>query len=109
MNNSVIFVYIQAVEDEMSKPGRLEASTQQGIVNIMWSFARLAFYPPKFMEAVCNSLEHRLPDFNDQELSNCLWAFGRLAHHPGKLIKTLCECLDKEVRSFCGPTFSLPS
>ena len=85
----------QAVEQEMSKPERLRDSTTQGIANIMWSFATLRFYPPRFMTAACVALEHRLQECNDQELSNCLWAVARLAHHPGpNLMTRFCQALD---------------
>ena len=85
----------QAVEQEMSKPERLRDSTTQGIANIMWSFATLRFYPPRFMTAACVALEHRLQECNDQELSNCLWAVARLAHHPGpRLMIRFCQALD---------------
>lgn len=81
----------------MSKPERIRDATKQGIVNIMWSFATLRFYPPKFMEAACTGLEQHMHTLNDQELSNCLWSFGRLAHHPGKLMNSFFKCLDREV------------
>lgn len=85
----------------MSKPHRIKDSTQQGLVNVMWSFATLRYYPTKYFSAVVPHLEMLLPGFNDQELSNCLWAFGRLAHHPGKLVGVFCESLDHQV-SFCN-------
>ncbi|KAL0053862.1 hypothetical protein WJX82_000155 [Trebouxia sp. C0006] len=86
---------LEAVEQEMSKPERLRDSTTQGIANIMWSFATLRFYPPRFMTAACVALEHRLQECNDQELSNCLWAVARLAHHPGPgLMIRFCQALD---------------
>ena len=92
---------LQLVETEMSKPHRIRDSTQQGLVNVMWSFATLRYYPTKYFSAVVPHLEVLLPGFNDQELSNCLWAFGRLAHHPGKLVGVFCESLDRQV-SFCN-------
>lgn len=82
---------------EMSKPQRLKDSTQQGLVNVMWAFATLRYYPAMYFDAVVPHLRMLLPKFNDQELANCLWSFGRLAHHPGKLIGAFCEALDKEV------------
>lgn len=92
---------LQLVEEEMSKPHRIEGSTQQGLVNVMWAFATLRYYPTIYFCAVVPHLEMLLPRFNDQELSNCLWAFGRLAHHPGKLMGVFCECLDRQVQ-FCS-------
>ena len=92
---------LQLVETEMSKPHRIKDSTQQGLVNVMWSFATLRYYPTKYFSAVEPHLEMVLPRFNDQELSNCLWAFGRLAHHPGQLVGAFCEALDHQV-SFCN-------
>ena len=85
----------QAIQQEMGKPERLRDSTTQGIANIMWSFATLRFYPPRFMTAACVALEHRLQECNDQELSNCLWAIARLAHYPGpNLMTCFCQALD---------------
>ena len=81
----------------MSKPQRLKDSTQQGLVNIMWSFATLRYYPAKYFHAVLPHLARLLPGLRDQELANCLWAFGRLAHHPGRLMPALCEAVDHQV------------
>ena len=91
---------LQVVETEMSQPHRIKESTHQGLVNVMWSFATLRYYPTKYFSAVVPHLEMLLPEFNDQELSNCLWAFARLAHHPGKLVGVFCESLDHQV-CFC--------
>lgn len=101
-SKNVVGHLLQLVETEMSKPHRLKASTQQGLVNVMWAFATLRFYPAKYFSAVSPYLAKSLPAFRDQELASCLWSFGRMAHHPGKLMTTLCEAVDCQV-SICDP------
>eukprot|EP00929_Paragymnodinium_shiwhaense_P097300 TRINITY_DN59036_c0_g1_i3.p1 TRINITY_DN59036_c0_g1~~TRINITY_DN59036_c0_g1_i3.p1 ORF type:complete len:901 (-),score=148.23 TRINITY_DN59036_c0_g1_i3:306-2864(-) len=76
-----------------------DAFTSQGLANLAWSAASLAYDDPDLWRFVSAAARRSLHRFNPQELSNIMWALATLAAGDARLREALArraaECLER--------------
>ncbi|KAK9844941.1 hypothetical protein WJX74_008931 [Apatococcus lobatus] len=62
----------------------MKAGHIQMMVNSLWSFTSLRWYPERSLQRLLDALYKSVSRMKSVELCNTLWACARLGHHPGE-------------------------
>lgn len=71
----------------------------QMMVNSLWSFTSLRWYPVRSLQRLLDALHKCVSRMKSVELCNTLWVCARLGHHPGNAMLT---AIDRRIQQLVG-------